>query len=105
MPMEDLFRLARTSTVAQILERSGFSEALLRRRADLDPGAALPAALQGYDSVAIRSHVAFSGTEQSFNVLLAREIQKAYGVETAVRADDAEVLPGIDGVQKCDEVG
>ena len=44
MPMEDLFRLARHATVAQVLERDDFANRYAGRRADLDPGAALPAA-------------------------------------------------------------
>ncbi len=81
MPMEDLFRLARTSTVAQILERDDFA----KRYAGGEPISILELLyplLQGYDSVAIRSDVELGGTDQKFNILLAREIQKAYGVES-----------------------
>ena len=80
MPMEDLFRLARTSTVAQILERDDFA----KRYAGGEPISILELLyplLQGYDSVAIESDVELGGTDQKFNVLLAREVQKAYGVE------------------------
>ena len=80
MPMEDLFRLARTSTVAQILERDDFA----KRYAGGEPISILELLyplLQGYDSVAIESDVELGGTDQKFNLLLAREIQKAYGVE------------------------
>src|SRR4029450_10349541 len=55
--------------------------------------------LQGYDSVAIESDVELGGTDQKFNVLLAREIQKAYGVEPQ-SVLTMPILPGIDGVQK-----
>jgi tyrosyl-tRNA synthetase len=55
--------------------------------------------MQGYDSVAIRSDVELGGTDQSFNLLLAREIQKAYGVEPQSMLT-TPILPGIDGVQK-----
>ncbi len=80
MPMEDLFRLARTATVAQLLERDDFA----KRYAAGEPISILELLyplLQGYDSVAIESDVELGGTDQKFNLLLAREIQHAYGVE------------------------
>jgi tyrosyl-tRNA synthetase len=98
MKMEELFRLARTSTVAQLLERDDFS----KRYSAGEPISILELLyplLQGYDSVAIRSDVELGGTDQSFNVLLAREIQKAYGVEPQ-SVLTMPILPGIDGVQK-----
>ena len=98
MPMEDLFRLARTSTVAQLLERDDFQ----RRYAGGEPISILELLyplMQGYDSVAIRSDVELGGTDQKFNILLAREIQKAYGVEPQSILT-MPILPGIDGVQK-----
>jgi tyrosyl-tRNA synthetase len=98
MPMEDLFRLARTSTVAQVLERDDFAN---RYRAG-EPIAILELLyplLQGYDSVAIESDVELGGTDQKFNLLLAREVQKAYGIEPQSMLT-MPILPGIDGVQK-----
>jgi tyrosyl-tRNA synthetase len=98
MPMEDLFRLARTSTVAQLLERDDFAN----RYAGGQPISILELLyplLQGYDSVAMESDVELGGTDQSFNLLLAREIQKAYGVEPQSMLT-MPILPGIDGVQK-----
>src|SRR5215218_6777850 len=98
MKMEELFRLARTSTVAQLLERDDFS----KRYSAGEPISILELLyplLQGYDSVAIRSDVELGGTDQSFNVLLAREVQKAYGVEPQ-SVLTMPILPGIDGVQK-----
>jgi tyrosyl-tRNA synthetase len=98
MPMEDLFRLARTATVAQLLERDDFS----KRYAAGEPISILELLyplLQGYDSVAIRADVEIGATDQKFNVLLARETQKAYGVEPQSILT-VPILPGIDGVQK-----
>ena len=98
MPMEDLFRLARTSTVAQLLERDDFQ----KRYAGGEPISILELLyplMQGYDSVAIRSDVELGGTDQKFNILLAREIQRAYGVEPQ-SVLTMPILPGIDGVQK-----
>ena len=98
MPMEDLFALARTSTVAQLLERDDFS----KRYAAREPISILELLyplLQGYDSVAIRADVELGATDQKFNMLLAREVQKAYGVEPQ-SVITMPILPGIDGVQK-----
>jgi tyrosyl-tRNA synthetase len=98
MAMEDLFRLARTSTVAQLLERDDFA----LRYSTGEPISILELLyplLQGYDSVAVRSDVELGATDQKFNVLLAREVQKAYGVEPQSILT-MPILPGIDGVQK-----
>jgi tyrosyl-tRNA synthetase len=98
MPMEDLFRLARTATVAQLLERDDFA----KRYAAGDPISVLELLyplMQGYDSVAIESDVELGATDQKFNVLLAREVQKAYGVEPQSILC-MPILPGIDGVRK-----
>jgi tyrosyl-tRNA synthetase len=98
MPMEELFRLARTSTVAQLLERDDFA----KRYAAGEPISILELLyplMQGYDSVMVRSDVELGATDQKFNVLLAREIQKAYGVEPQSILT-MPILPGIDGVQK-----
>ena len=98
MPVEDLFRLARTSTVAQILERDDFAN----RYSAGEPIAILELLyplLQGYDSVAIESDVELGGTDQKFNLLLAREVQRAYDMEPQSILT-MPILPGIDGVQK-----
>ena len=88
MPAEDLFRLARTSTLAQLLERDDFAT----RHAARQPISILELLyplLQGYDSVAVRADVELGGTDQKFNLLLAREIQKAYGRGAAGRPHHA----------------
>ena len=98
MPMEELFALARTSTVAQLLERDDFAQ----RYAAGEPISILELLyplMQGYDSVAVRSDVELGATDQKFNVLLAREIQRAYGVDPQSILT-MPILPGIDGVQK-----
>ena len=98
MSMEELFRLAGHSTVAQLLERDDFA----KRYAAGQPISILELLyplMQGYDSVAIRADVELGGTDQKFNLLLARELQKAYGVESQ-SVLTMPILPGIDGVQK-----
>ena len=70
--------LARTTTVAQILERDDFA----KRCAAREPISVLELLyplMQGYDSVAVRSDVELGGTDQKFNLLLGRDVQRAYG--------------------------
>ncbi len=77
MPMEELFALTRTTTVGQLLERDDFS----KRYAAREPISVLELLyplLQGYDSVAVRADVELGGTDQKFNLLLGRNIQRAY---------------------------
>jgi tyrosyl-tRNA synthetase len=98
MEMEQLFALARTATVAQLLERDDFA----KRYAAGEPISVLELLyplLQGYDSVAIEADLELGATDQKFNVLLAREVQRAYGVEPQSILT-MPILPGIDGVQK-----
>jgi tyrosyl-tRNA synthetase len=96
--MEELFRLARVPTVAQLLEREDFA----RRMAASEPVSLLELlypVLQGYDSVAVRADVELGGTDQTFNLLMGRSIQSAYGQAPQVVLT-MPLLPGTDGVQK-----
>jgi tyrosyl-tRNA synthetase len=98
MAMEELFGLARTATVAQLLERDDFA----KRYAANEPISVLELLyplLQGYDSVAVKSDVELGGTDQKFNLLLARQIQQAYGMAPQ-SVLTMPILPGIDGVQR-----
>ncbi len=98
MAMEDLFALARTTTVAQVLERDDFAQ----RQAAGAPISILELLyplLQGYDSVAVRADIELGGTDQRFNLLLARDIQRAYGVPEQV-ALIMPILTGTDGHRK-----
>jgi tyrosyl-tRNA synthetase len=98
MPMEDLFKLVGAVTVAQVLERDDFDK---RIKADLPISVLeiLYPLLQGYDSVAIRSDVELGGTDQKFNLLLGRDIQRSYGVpEQSILC--MPILPGLDGKQR-----
>jgi tyrosyl-tRNA synthetase len=98
MAMEDLFRLARTSTIAQLLERDDFA----KRYASREPISILELLyplLQGYDSVVVDSDVELGATDQKFNILLARDVQQAYG-KPAQSILTMPILPGTDGKQK-----
>ena len=98
MPMVDLLALVRTTTVAQMLERDDFA----KRWSASEPISMLELLyplLQGYDSVAVRADVELGGTDQKFNLLLGRDIQRAYGQpEQAIMT--MPILVGTDGTRK-----
>jgi tyrosyl-tRNA synthetase len=98
MGMGELLALARTTTAAQLLERDDFAKRLEAG----DPVSVLELLyplLQGYDSVAVQADVELGGTDQKFNLLLGRDIQRAYGVpEQAVMT--MPILVGTDGWRK-----
>jgi tyrosyl-tRNA synthetase len=98
MSMDELLALVRTTTVGQLLERDDFA----KRRARGEPVSMLELLyplMQGYDSVAVRADIELGGTDQTFNLLLGRDIQRAYGqVEQAVIT--MPLLVGIDGKEK-----
>jgi tyrosyl-tRNA synthetase len=98
MRAEDLFRLARHSTVAQLLAREDFANRW-KAQQPISVLEMLYPMLQGYDSVAIKSDVELGGTDQHFNLLLGRDIQQAYGVPPQSILT-MPILPGTDGVQR-----
>ena len=98
MKMEELFKLARTTTVAQLLERDDFAKRWAARQ-PISVLELLYPLMQGYDSVAVRADVELGGTDQKFNLLLAREVQRAYGVPEQVIMT-LPLLPGIDGERR-----
>jgi tyrosyl-tRNA synthetase len=98
MRMEELFDLTRTTTVAQLLERDDFAQ----RYAAREPISILELLyplMQAYDSVAVKADVELGGTDQKFNLLLGRDVQRAYGVDEQV-ALTVPILTGIDGERK-----
>jgi tyrosyl-tRNA synthetase len=98
MNTAELIQLAAKHTVARMLERDDFS----KRYKSGQPIAIhefLYPLIQGYDSVAMRADVELGGTDQKFNLLVGRELQKAYGQEQQVVLT-MPLLEGLDGVQK-----
>lgn len=98
LPAQKLFELLGRVTVARLLEREDFTK---RMKADrpISSLELLYPLLQGYDSVAIESDVELGGTDQKFNLLFARDIQRSHGVpEQSIIT--MPILPGIDGKQK-----
>jgi tyrosyl-tRNA synthetase len=96
--IEDMVRVAAQMTVARMLERDDFR----KRYESLRPISIhefLYPLFQGYDSVALRADVEFGGTDQKFNLLVGRDLQRAYGQEPQV-VMTTPLLVGLDGVNK-----
>ncbi len=98
MPRRGALRLLRTTTVARILEREDFAKRYAAR-VPISLLELLYPLLQGYDSVAIDADVELGGTDQTFNLLLGRDIQTAYGKPEQVIMT-MPLLVGTDGVKK-----
>ncbi|HCK81788.1 MAG TPA: tyrosine--tRNA ligase, partial [Candidatus Competibacteraceae bacterium] len=98
MTPADFIHLAAKHTVARMLERDDFG----KRYASGQPIAIhefLYPLVQGYDSVAMRADVELGGTDQKFNLLVGRELQKHYGQPPQIVLT-VPILEGLDGVQK-----
>ncbi len=95
---EDFIRLAAKYTVSQMLEREDFHKRFQEEKPIAVHELLYPLA-QGYDSVALEADVELGGTDQKFNLLVGREIQRAYGQESQVVLT-TPILEGLDGVQK-----
>ena len=98
MTAADILRLLAKATLQQVLQREDFAERL-KSGASIGAHEILYPFNQAYDSVAVEADVEIGGTDQLFNLLFGRDIQKAYGQEP----QDVAVFPlleGTDGVQK-----
>ena len=98
MPMAELLRLVGTTTVAQLLERDDFAQRY-SASAPISMLELLYPLLQGYDSVAVRSDLELGGTDQKFNLLLGRDIQRAYG-QPSQTILTMPLLLGVEGRRK-----
>ncbi len=98
MSSADMIRLAAQYTVARMLERDDFSKRYAAQQSIAIHEFLYPL-VQGYDSVALEADVELGGTDQKFNLLVGREMQKAYGKpQQAILT--VPILEGLDGVQK-----
>jgi tyrosyl-tRNA synthetase len=94
----DWIRLTAKFTVSQMLEREDFDKRFREEKPIALHELLYPLA-QGYDSVALKADVELGGTDQKFNLLVGREMQRAYGQESQVVLT-MPILEGLDGVQK-----
>lgn len=98
MPFADVLELASKVTVARLLERDDFHSRYQQGR-PIHLHEFFYALMQGYDSVALRADVELGGSDQTFNLMMAREIQRDYGQSPEV-AVITPLLVGLDGQQK-----
>jgi tyrosyl-tRNA synthetase len=98
MTMEDVLGLTSRYTVARMLERDDFAKRYAGGR-PISVMEFLYPLMQAYDSVAVQADVELGGTDQLFNLLVGREIQRDFGQEPQV-AVTMQLLEGLDGVQK-----
>ena len=98
MSATDIVRLCAQYTVARILERDDF-EKRFKAQKPIHIHEFLYPLVQGYDSVALQADVEIGGTDQRFNLLVGRELQKSYGMAPQVVLT-LPLLEGTDGVQK-----
>src|ERR1700756_4006139 len=95
---EDFIRLTAKYTVSQMLEREDFHKRFQEEKPIAMHELLYPLA-QGYDSVALAADVELGGTDQKFNLLVGRELQRAYGQESQIVLT-TPILEGLDGVNK-----
>src|SRR5215510_671241 len=95
---EGIIRLAAKYTVSQLLEREDFSKRFREER-PIALHELLYPLMQGYDSVAMKADVELGGTDQKFNLLVGRELQRAYGQEPQCILT-MPLLEGLDGKEK-----
>lgn len=98
MTVEDLIRLASHYTVARMLEREDFKQRFMNQN-PISIHEFLYPLIQGYDSVVLKADVELGGTDQRFNLVVGRELQKEYGQEPQVLVL-MPLLEGLDGVKK-----
>ena len=95
---EGIIRLAAKYTVSQLLEREDFSKRFQEER-PIALHELLYPLMQGYDSVAMKADVELGGTDQKFNLLVGRELQRSHGQEAQVILT-MPLLEGLDGREK-----
>src|ERR1700693_4391892 len=95
---DEFVRLTAKYTVSQLLEREDFHKRFTEEK-PISVHELLYPLVQGYDSVALEADVELGGTDQKFNLLVGRELQRGYGQESQVVVT-TPILEGLDGVQK-----
>ena len=98
MNLEDVIKLTSKYTVARIMERDDFKNRF-ENNLPLSMHELLYPLLQGYDSVELKADIEIGGTDQTFNLLVGRELQKDYGQESQV-VMTFPLLVGLDGKEK-----
>ncbi|MBT3865158.1 tyrosine--tRNA ligase [Candidatus Peregrinibacteria bacterium] len=99
MTMADVLNLVAKKTISQILQREDFKNRF-KNEQDISTAEILYPIMQGYDSVMLEADVELGGTDQLFNMLVGRDLQKAYESKTIQDVMTVPILEGLDGVEK-----
>lgn len=99
MTMAEILELAAKKSVNQMLQREDFKNRI-RNEQDISIVELLYPMMQGYDSVMLDSDVEIGGTDQLFNMLVGRDLQKAFGCKTVQNILTVSILEGLDGAEK-----
>ena len=99
MKMIEILNLTSHKTVSQMLQREDFKNRM-RNNQDIATTELLYPIMQGYDSVMLESDIEIGGTDQTFNMLVGRDLQKAYNCKTVQDIVTVPILEGLDGVEK-----
>lgn len=99
MDMAQILELTAKKTVSQMLQREDFKNRI-KNNQDIATTELLYPLMQGYDSVMLESDIELGGTDQTFNMLVGRDLQKAYGCKTVQDIITVPILEGTDGVEK-----
>ncbi|PKL46903.1 MAG: tyrosine--tRNA ligase [Planctomycetes bacterium HGW-Planctomycetes-1] len=98
MSLMELIQLAAKKTIAQMLQRDSFKQRL-QNDVDVYTHEFIYPLMQGYDSVMVKADVELGGTDQTFNNLVGRDIQRAYGQKAQI-VITMPILVGLDGTEK-----
>lgn len=96
--LEDVIGVCAKTTVAQIIERDDFTNRM-KSQTDIGLNELLYPVMQGYDSIMVKSDIEIGGTDQKFNMLMGRDLQKKYG-QISQAVVTMPLLVGLDGVKK-----
>ncbi len=99
MNMADILKLTSQKTVNQMLQREDFKNRIVHNQ-DISIVETLYPIMQGYDSIMLESDVELGGTDQTFNMLVGRDLQKKYGCKVVQDVVTVPILEGLDGVEK-----
>lgn len=98
LTFEEVLKLAATTTVARMLERDDFKKRY-NNNAAIGIHEFFYPLMQGYDSIALKSDIELGGTDQTFNILMGRTLQKSIGMNQQI-AIFMPILEGLDGIEK-----
>lgn len=99
MKMSEILNLTSKKTISQMLQREDF-KGRMKENQDIATTELLYPLMQGYDSVMLESDVELGGTDQTFNMLVGRDMQKSFNCKTVQDVLTVPILEGLDGVEK-----